>query len=119
MNGLMFNRKTIFVFVLFCMILLSCSMGKQRPLDQLEALTEDLRVHHEAYSVADWKQAYSRYEQIAADMENYTYTTEEAEMIGQLEGECVGFFMKSAVMSLDGWESEIKGFLRGLEDVVK
>lgn len=91
-------------------------MGKQNPINQLEELTEDIRLHHEEYSVADWKQAYSRYEQIAADMENYTYTTEEAEKIGKMEGECVGYFMKSAVKSLYGLESEIKGFYEGFNN---
>lgn len=94
-------------------------MGKQRPLNQLKELTEEIRVHHKEYSMADWKRAYSQYEQIAAEMENYTYSTEEAEQIGKLEGECVGYFMKGAAMSLDGLESEIKGFLEGMENVVK
>lgn len=84
-----------------------------------EALTEDIREHHEEYSTADWEEAYARYEQIAADMENYQYSKEEAEKIGKLEGECVGYFMKSAVKSLDGLESEIKGFFKGLEEVAK
>ena len=52
-------------------------------------------------------------------MENYQYSKEEAEKIGKLEGECVGYFMKSAVKSLDGLESEIKGFFKGLEEVAK
>ena len=90
------------LIMLLPIILLSCSMGRQRPLELLENLTEDIREHHEEYSAADWKEAYARYEQIAADMENYQYTKEEAEKIGQLEGECAGYFMKSAVMSLDG-----------------
>ena len=92
---------------------------EQDPLRQLEELTEDIRLHHQEYTTADWKEAYARYEQIAAEMEKYQYSKEEAEMIGKMEGECVGYFMKSAVKSLDGLESEIKGFFDGLEDVVK
>ena len=45
--------------------------------------------------------------------------SEEAEKIGQLEGECVGYFMKSAVMSLDGLGSEIKGFIDGFDKSMK
>ena len=105
--------------LLFTIIVFSCSTGKQRPLDQLEQLTENIRQHHKEYSVADWKKAYAQYEQIAADMENYQYSKEEAEKIGKLEGECVGYFMKSAVKSLDGLGSEIKGFFEGIENVVK
>lgn len=113
-----FESKFV-VLLLFSMTLSSCSLGKQGPIHQLEELTEEIREHHDEYSMADRKRAYSQYEQIAADMENYTYTTEEAEQIGKLEGECVGYFMKSAAMSLDGLESEIKGFLEGMENVVK
>lgn len=54
--------------------------------------------------------AYARYEQIAAEMENYQYTKEESERIGEMEGECVGYFMKSAINSMDGFKSELKGF---------
>ena len=102
-----------------CFFLLSCAVGKQTPIYQLEKLTEDIRLHHEEYSMIDWKQAYGKFEQIAADMENYTYTAEEAEKIGKLEGECVGYFMKSAVKSFDGLESEIKGFFEGLNNSVE
>lgn len=112
-------RQRFFFVILLSIVLLSCSMGKQTLIYQLEELTEEIRLHHEEYSVADWKQAYSQYEQIAAEMENYQYSKEEAEQIGKLEGECVGYFMKSAAMSLDGLESEIKGFLEGMENVVK
>jgi len=97
-----------------CLLLLSCKMAKESPLHQLENLTEDIREHHEEFSLADWKEAYARYERIAAEMENYQYTEEEAEKIGRLEGECVGYFMKSAINSLGGIESEIKGFVDGI-----
>lgn len=112
----LYIRQRFFSVILFSIILLSCSVEKQTLINQLEELTEDIRMHHEGYSVADRKQAYRRYEQIAADMENYTYTTEEAEKIGKMEGECVGYFMKSAVKSLDGLESEIKGFFEGFNN---
>lgn len=108
-------QKVMLVTMLFLTsFLFSCSVGKQNPINQLEKLTEDIREHHEESSVADWKQAYSRYKQIATDIENYQYSEEEAERIGKLEGECVGYFMKSVVKSLDGIESEIKGFFDGL-----
>ena len=59
------------VFVLLLsIILLSCSSGKLEPIDQLKRLAEDIREHHTEYSTSDWKDAYARYEQIAADMEN-------------------------------------------------
>lgn len=115
----LFELVRHFSFVTFCVVLVSCSMGKQEPLDQLQELAEDIRLHHEDYSVADWKYAYAQYEQIAAEMENNQYTNEEAETIGKLEGECVGYFMKSTINSLGGLESEIKGFFEGMEDVVK
>lgn len=106
------------VMLLFCSLAFSCSVGKQEPMDQLEELTENIRQHHEEFSLADWKEAYARYERIAAEMENYQYTEEEAEMIGRLEGECVGYFMKSAINSLGGIESEIKGFVDGINNTI-
>ena len=114
------SQKVMLVAVLlFGLFILSCSVGKQDPIDQLEKLTEDIREHHEEYSTADWKEAYARYEQIAADMEKYQYTTEETEKIGQLEGECAGYFVKSAINSFDGIKSEIKGFVEGLDKSMK
>ena len=104
--------------VLLCLILCSCSMvmDQQDPLHQLEELTEEIRQHHEEYTIADWKDAYARYEQIATEMEKYHYSSEEAEKIGKLEGECVGYFMKSAIKSLDGLGHEMKGFFDGLNN---
>ena len=115
-------RLTIFVLVAFsCTVLYSCSMimKVQDPLQQLEELTEDIRLHHKEYTTADWKEAYARYEQIAAEMENYQYTKEESERIGEMEGECVGYFMKSAINSMEGFKSELKGFLNGINETVE
>ena len=115
-------RLTIFVLVAFsCTVLYSCSMimKVQDPLQQLEELTEDIRLHHKEYTTADWKEAYARYEQIAAEMENYQYTKEESERIGEMEGECVSYFMKSAINSMEGLKSELKGFLNGINETVE
>ena len=110
-----------FLVALSCTVLYSCSMimKVQDPLQQLEELTEDIRVHHKEYTTADWKEAYARYEQIAAEMENYQYTKEETERIGEMEGECVGYFMKSAINSMEGLKSELKGFLNGINETVE
>ena len=94
-------------------------MKVQDPLQQLEELTEDIRLHHKEYTTADWKEAYARYEQIAAEMENYQYTKEESERIGEMEGECVSYFMKSAINSMEGLKSELKGFLNGINETVE
>ena len=56
-------------------------MDQQAPLHQLEDLTEEIRQHHEEYTIADWKEAYARYEQIATEMEKYHYSSDEAEKI--------------------------------------
>ena len=114
------HQTCIFLsMLLFTIVFLSCSMGKRSPIQQLEDLTVEIREHHDDYSMADWKRAYSQYEQIAAEMENYQYSKEEAEKIGKLEGECVGYFMKSAAKSLDGLGSELKGFFEGFNNSIE
>jgi len=105
--------------LLISVTLFSCSLSKQSPIRQLEELTEDIRLHHQEYTTADWKKAYAKYEQISAEMENYQYSKEETEKIGEMEGECVGYFMKSSVKSLEGLGSEIKGFFEGMGEVIK
>lgn len=77
--------------LLISVTLFSCSLSKQSPIRQLEELTEDIRLHHQEYTTADWKKAYAKYEQISAEMENYQYSKEETEKIGEMEGECVGY----------------------------
>lgn len=113
------QKVRIMAMLLFSLYMLSCSPGKQEPLRQLEELTEDIRLHHQEYTTADWKKAYARYEQISAEMENYQYSKEETEKIGEMEGECVGYFMKSSVKLLEGLGSEIKGFFEGMGEVIK
>jgi hypothetical protein len=110
---------SIVVFIFYSVSFSCSSFGKQDPLRQLEELTEDIRLHHQEYTTADWKNAYARYEQIAAEMESYQYTKEEAARIGEMEGECVGYFMKSAINSLGGIESEIKGFVDGINKTME
>jgi len=105
--------------LLISVTLFSCSLSKQSPIRQLEELTEDIRLHHQEYTTADWKKVYAKYEQISAEMEDYQYSKEETEKIGEMEGECVGYFMKSSVKSLEGLGSEIKGFFEGMGEVIK
>ena len=107
------------MLMLLCLFIISCHAGKQAPLYQLEELTEDIRLHHEEYTTADWKEAYARYEQISEEMEKYQYSAEEAEQIGKLEGERVGYFVKSTINSFDGFKNEIKGFLDGIEGTLE
>ena len=118
----MTHFESIFVvFLLISMTVFSCSLSKQDPIRQLEELTENIRLHHQEYTTADWKDAYAKYEQIAAEMENYQYTKEEeeAERIGEMEGECVGYFMKSAINSMEGFKSELKGFINGINETIE
>ena len=98
------------------LIMLSCTTSRKDPIVKLEDLVKDIRIHHQEYTTADWKQAYAEFEEISAEMENYQYTEEEMEKIGRLEGECAGYFMKSTVKSLGGIENEIKGFVEGFKE---
>jgi len=111
-------KKLKFLFVIcsfaVCFSFSSCQFGKDRPIGQLEELTQDIREHHKEYTVAEWKEAYATYEQIAKDMEQYNYSDDEMKKIGQLEGECIGYFVKSTVLSVDGLTNEINGLLDGL-----
>lgn len=109
------NCKLLSLLILF-MILSSCTTSSQDPINKLEDLVEDVRIHHQEYTTADWKQTYAKYEEISAEMENYQYTEAEMEKIGRLEGECIGYFMKSAVNSLGGIGNEIKGFVDGFNE---
>ena len=111
--------RKILCIIATCIIVLSCTAGKQEPIGQLEELTEDIRINHNDYSVADWKRAYASYKQIANDMEEYSYSIEEMKQIGELEGECIGYFMNSAFNSLDGLKNEVDGFFEGLNEAIK
>ena len=113
------QKVRIIAMLLFSLYMLSCSLGKQDPLQQLEELTEDIRLHHEEYTTADWKEAYAQYEQISKEMEEYQYSSEEIKRIGKLEGECAGYFIKCAVNSLDGLKDEFSGFMDGFKETIE
>lgn len=113
------DMKNFFTIPLVCVLLFSCQIRNQHPIEQLENLTEDIRLYHQEYTVADWKRAYYRYEQIVLEMEEYNFTNEEMKRIGNLEGECVGYFMKYAANSFDGLTNEISGFFNGLNESLK
>lgn len=97
-------------------LLAACTVFEKGPVEKLEDLTEEIRMNHQKYSVADWKRAYARYEEIAKEMEEYRFSPEERRRIGVLEGECVRLFMNSAAGSLGGLEDEVNGFIEGLTE---
>ncbi len=91
-------------------------------MNRLESLTTEIRENHKGYTDSDWNQAYSRYEEIRKEMSQYRYTNGERERIGQLEGECAGYFAVSTLKSLRNsfmqMKHEIKGFINGFKDAI-
>jgi len=108
-----------FVLCLVC----ACVAPKQRAINQLQAIHDDLEVNYTNYNVEKWKQFARDYREADSLIALYEYTPEEKEYIGTLRGEISGYIVKAAgqtvMNAIVGEGREIMGILNGMIDVLK
>lgn len=66
------NIRTLFIAALALIFMLSCDT-KQRPIDQLTDLTEDLKANSQDYTEQEWQEVDKQLEQINIELEKYQY----------------------------------------------
>lgn len=107
---------------LFMVLAFSSCQTKQHAIGQLENFSKELRDNGANYDVSDWKDAAQRFQKIRKNIEKHEYTAAERKEIGQLEGQCAGYFVSGVKQKLTngilGIGGELKGILEGILESV-
>ena len=115
------NIRTLFIAAITLMLMLSCN-SKQKPIDQLTDLTEDLKADSKDYTEQDWQEVDKRLEQINLELDKYQdqYTDAEKEHIGKLKGTCLWYetqhSFKTLKQGMKDAAREAKGMIEGFTD---
>ena len=112
-------RKIIICLSLIASFLLTACHSKNDPVNELNALTEQLSEDTSDYTEEDWETVGNQLEVIDAEIEQYRdqYTDEEMKEIGRLKGKCAGLIakkaMNSATQKLGGISKQVEGMIEG------
>lgn len=115
------NIRTLLIVAFTLTLLISCNT-KQKPIDQLTNLTEDLKANSQDYTEQEWQEIDKQLEQINIELDKYQdqYTDAEKEHIGKLKGTCLWYETQHSVKNLkQGMKDavkEAKGMIEGFTD---
>lgn len=122
MNAKVLKKRINAVFVaLFVIMVAACVAPKQRAINQLQEIHDDLELNYANYNAEKWKQFARDYREADSLIALYEYTPEEKEYIGTLRGEISGYVVKAAgynvVNAITNEGREIMGVLKGIMEV--
>lgn len=112
-------RKNIICLSFIAALLLTACHSKNDPVNELNALTEQLSEDTSEYTEEDWETVSSQLEMIDAEIQQYRdqYTDEEMKEIGRLKGKCAGLMAKkamdSATQKLEDFSKQAQGMIEG------
>lgn len=112
------KRNIICLLFIEALLLTSCH-SKNDPVNELNALTEQLSEDTSDYTEEDWETVGNQLEVIDAEIEQYRdqYTDEEMKEIGRLKGKCAGLIakkaMNSATQKLEDISKQAEGMIEG------
>ena len=116
-------RKLSLFTITIMLIIASCSDKKTDVLNDFEAFTEELVSNYKDYTQDDWDVAQNQFGQINEELEQYDYSDEELNRIGELKGQCFAVFAKHTASNLKNTiqrvGKEVEGFLDGFTEGLK
>lgn len=115
-------RKNIICLSFIAALLLTACHSKNDPVNELNALTEQLSEDTSEYTEEDWETVSSQLEMIDAEIQQYRdqYTDEKMKEIGRLKGKCAGLMAKkamdSATQKLEDFSKQAQGMIEGFTE---
>ena len=112
-------KKIIICLSFVASLLLTACHSKNDPMNELNALTEQLSEDTSEYTEEDWETVSNQLEMIDAEIQQYRdqYTDEEMKEIGRLKGKCAGLITKKAINSatqkLEDVSKQAEGMIEG------
>jgi len=116
-------RKGVYTVLvtLFVLLVAACIAPKQRAINQMQEIHDDLELNYANYNAEKWKQFARDYREADSLIALYEYTPEEKEYIGTLRGEISGYVVKAAgynvVNAISNEGREVIGILKGIMEV--
>lgn len=116
----MIHVKKMFALGLLMLTFTACSTSRMAPVEELRDLSTELKLNSSEYDFQDWTRAKKKYVKLNKKIARNDYSPEERREIGQLKGECVGYFAKGIGRNLmdkvDNAAQQMKGFIDGLKN---
>lgn len=113
-------KNIILILSISMAVLASCSSPKEDSLKQLRDFTNELEQESCNYTDDDWSEAADDFDIIVTDISNYSYTDEELNEIGRLQGKCTAIMTKKAAKDakrlIEDLSKQAEGFLQGLSE---
>lgn len=111
-------KKNISRFILGLLLvgsLSSCS-SEYRTLSSMEKLTDRIETEGYRYTMDDWKGVLEDYKKIEKQAKKCSFTQDERERMGEMEGRAMASFAKWTADKAAGIYKQGKGILNGLLD---
>ena len=111
--------KKIIPIMLLALALTSCRSGKEAALNDLRSLTTEIEQNATAYNFDEWLKEERKFERISRRLEKYEYSADENHEIGELKGQCVGYFAKGVLGKASNKIMDAANQIQGIIDGVK
>lgn len=108
------KRTQYLLLAVVATVMFSSCSTRETALNNMRDFTQELSVEAPSYGFSDWKHAATKYAKLNRKLTKYTYSQEEMEEIGEMQGQCVSTFASAMKSKAEGIGSLIKGFLQGL-----
>ncbi len=115
--------KNLFLLLFLSIALVSCKSSKQAAMEDLRGLTSEIRQNANDYNFSEWLKQQQKYQKIENRLQKHEYTAEESREIGELKGECLGYFAKGVLGKttnkvMDA-ANQIQGIIDGIQKALK
>lgn len=121
-NILRLMLRTCSMSILLLVFVLQSCGTKQKAINQLRDLSYEIQTNGINYDVDDWKRTAYEYLKINKRIAKYRYTAAESEEIGELNGQCLGYFATSVASNVVGrvtnTVSGIEGLIKGIKSAI-
>lgn len=112
-------KKLSFYLIVFFLIFTSESCERKNPLNDLQVLASELETNSSSYTASDWENAFSRYEEITASLNEKNLNSDQTRELGRLNGVCTGYLAKGAIVLTKDAASTGLDFLGGFVNGIK
>ncbi len=111
--------KKFFPLILLTFLFAGCRSGKQAALNDLRGLTTEIEQNATSFNFDEWLKEQKKFEKISKRLDKYEYSAAENHEIGELKGQCVGYFAKGVLGKASNKIIDAANQIQGIVDGVK
>ena len=115
-------KKKLLLAAAAAILLSSCHTGKEAALQELRNLTTEIEGNATSYNFNEWIKVQKKYQKIDSRIAKYDYSQAESHEIGELKGQCLGYFAKGVLGKASNKvidaANQIQGIIDGVQKVL-